>query len=234
MTEQLEYADLDLMVDTDPIELRDKAWAEISRLRGEVAAERARAERTEAELDSCGAYTDPHTSTRCLRWPGHQGDHDHDPETTRIRLLAEVERLSTPAPTLDFATFAKAIIGARYQWMRLKDSIDMAAGSAHWIEEWTPLRFTVNGAPVDVHRSLNGMRRLMEDLGVLEDEGDQNPFPMIVTSREGAICVPEVVDRWGRASTETREAVGVWLCAALDALAVATGARVPRTPTKKR
>lgn len=127
------------------------------------------------------------------------------------------------APSIDFATFVKAVIGSRYQWVRLNDSIDMAVSSAHWIEEWTPLRFTADGKPVNVHGSLARMRHLVADLGVLEDEGDQNPFPLLEKSLEGT--VQGVVERWGRANDATRQSVGVWLCASLDALTAAVGER---------
>lgn len=123
------------------------------------------------------------------------------------------------APTMELVPFAKAIIGSRYSWVRLNDSIDMAISAAHWIEQWTPTRFVVDGQPVDVHRSLARMRQVLQDLGVLDDEGDQNPFPLLETSLEGT--VRGVVERWGRADESVRAAAGVWLTASLDALAVA-------------
>lgn len=115
------------------------------------------------------------------------------------------ERCEEPGqeqPCLDFDTLVRAVIGSRYQWVRLEDAVDMATVTARVLVDNDAATVTVDGDALDVHRSVGAMRRLVDARGLLDDEGGHDParpraYPMLSGGHPAVVDALWLIDRHG-------------------------------------
>lgn len=114
-------------------------------------------------------------------------------------------------PDLDFDKLVGAVLNSRYQWVSLDDAVDMAIATARYLVDGNAARITAGAAPLDVHRSVSAMRRVVEARGLLEDEAEHDPDRPLVrrppaSTSAGVRAVVdalELIDRHGRCTNFT-------------------------------
>lgn len=115
-------------------------------------------------------------------------------------------------PALEFDALVQAVVGSRYQWVRLDDAVDMATSAARALVGAGAATLTINGVPFDVHHhSMGALRRLVSARRLLDDEAEHDParpfpHPLAIATSAGvaaAVDALQLIDRHG-CTTYTR------------------------------